>query len=206
MGRGRGRSLCALWGGISLGTGTLAYALFSSSTAGCSTNVVVLTRSAVTARGCAAYSVLARIGVGLIVLGAVLLLGSFVLAFRNRRAPGKSRVGEAVGAATATSNAAPVVAVPADTRVAEPAATGAATEDVAAAAPVAPVAPVTPATAPRTPGHSAIPGADRSEPVGPLGSAIDLPPGWYGNPNSPGRPVQWWDGSKLVDRPARPEE
>ena len=52
---------------------------------GCSTNLVVLTHSTVTARGCAAYSVVAHLGVGLIVLGAVLLLGSFVLAVRTRR-------------------------------------------------------------------------------------------------------------------------
>ena len=84
MGAGRGRSRCALWGGISLGVGTLAFALFSSASVGCSTNLVLLTHGTVTARGCAAYSVVAHVGVGLIVLGAVLLLGSFALAVRSR--------------------------------------------------------------------------------------------------------------------------
>ena len=35
----------AAWGGISLGVGTLAYALCSPSNAGCSTNLIVLTHS-----------------------------------------------------------------------------------------------------------------------------------------------------------------
>ena len=85
MERGRGRTRCVLWGGIALGVGTVLYALCSPSSVGCSTNLVVLTHSQVTARGCAAYSVVAHLGVGLIVLGAVLLLGSFVLAVRQRR-------------------------------------------------------------------------------------------------------------------------
>ena len=87
------RVRCAAWGGVSLGIGTLAFALCGPSTAGCSTNLVVLTHSAVTARGCAAFSVLARIGVGLMVLGAVLLLGSFVLAVRIRRPAPAARPG-----------------------------------------------------------------------------------------------------------------
>ena len=59
MGQGPGRMRCAAWGGVSLGVGTLAYALFSPSSVGCSTNVVVLTHGTVTERGCAAYSVMA---------------------------------------------------------------------------------------------------------------------------------------------------
>ena len=108
MGAVRGRTRCALWGGLSLGVGTLAFALFSPSSVGCSTNVVVLTRSAVTARGCAAYSVVAHVGVGLIVLGAVLLLGSFALALRTRRlgttdaAAGGAAIPEGFASVTAT--------------------------------------------------------------------------------------------------------
>jgi hypothetical protein len=34
-----------------------------------------------------------------------------------------------------------------------------------------------------------------------LGMAEQLPPGWYGNPDIPGKPVQWWDGTKLTDGP-----
>ena len=79
---------CAVWGGVSLGVGTLAYAFCSSSSMGCATNLVVLTRGAVTARGCAAFSVIAHVGIGCMVLGAVLLLGSFVLIARTwHRAP-----------------------------------------------------------------------------------------------------------------------
>jgi len=85
MGAVQGRTLCARWGGISLGAGTLAYALFSPASMGCSTNLVVLTRGTVTARGCAAYSVLSHVGVGLMVLGAVLLVGSFALVLKTRR-------------------------------------------------------------------------------------------------------------------------
>ena len=41
------------------------------------------------------------------------------------------------------------------------------------------------------------PGEDVAGPTGP----VSLPPGWYGNPDNPGGPVQWWDGKRLVDRP-----
>ncbi len=225
MERGRGRTRCVLWGGIVLGVGTVLYALCSPSSVGCATNLVVLTHSQVTARGCAAYSVAAHAGVGLIVLGAVLLLGSFVLAVRQRR--------QAASAASAAAQA----------RVEEPLVTSvgpapAATEDVPAAAPpVAPAAPSVP-----TPAPSAVPAPEpaagpetvapppvpappsvgqplvdrrrreRRAPVrvgpippgeddlGPIGPE-SLPPGWYGNPDNPGGPVLWWDGTRLVDRP-----
>ena len=47
------------------------------------------------------------------------------------------------------------------------------------------------------------PGEDVSPPPdeGLLGSVVQLPPGWYGNPDIPGKPVQWWDGTKLTDGP-----
>ena len=57
MERGRGRTRCVLWGGVVLGVGIVLTALCSPSSVGCSTNLVVLTHSQVTARGCAAYSV-----------------------------------------------------------------------------------------------------------------------------------------------------
>jgi hypothetical protein len=217
MGAGRGRSRCALWGGLSLGVGTLAYALFSPSSVGCSTNVVVLTRSAVTARGCAAYSVVAHLGVGLIVLGAVLLLGSFALALRIRRLG-------AADAAIATS-AEPIVHAP----VAAPAAQAApasrpvapAVTDRAPSEPVVaePVAagwverpgqresertpePAVARTRPIAPGEDVYDdGGNRPDEPGLLDSAVRLPPGWYGNPDNPGRPVQWWDGTRLTDGP-----
>ena len=125
MERGPMPTKCAAWGGIVLGIGTLAYALFSPSNAGCSTNLVVLTHSTVTAQGCAASSLLAHLGVGMIVLGAVLLLGSFILLVRNRRQPpadevagigtgasGSRATGEANGARIAAPAPAPAPAPP----------------------------------------------------------------------------------------------
>ena len=201
MGQGRGRTRCALWGGIALGVGTLLFALFSSSSAGCSTNVVVLTHSIVTARGCAAFSVVSHIGIGLIVLGAVLLLGSFALTVRARR---QSAVSAASNGAAPTPTPTPSPP-PAASIVVEP-------------APVQPVAaPVAPSTShvPPTPdGPVPSRGGTATEPpvaapsgpgpvlsTGPYGPVVRLPPGWYGNPNIPGGPVQWWDGEKLTDRP-----
>jgi hypothetical protein len=171
---------------------------------GCSTNLVVLTHSQVTARGCAAFSVAAHLGVGLIVLGAVLLLGSFVLAVRQRRqAAGASATAVAPSPdEESRTEAGPVPATPPAA-----AATG---EPPAPVAPVpTPPAPVQPSVEPpfverrrverRAPARVGPipPGEDDRGPVGP----VSLPPGWYGNPDNPGGPVQWWDGERLVDRP-----
>jgi hypothetical protein len=190
MERGRLRVRSAAWGGVSLGIGTLAYALCSPSSAGCSTNVIVLTHSSVTARGCAAFSVIARIGVGLMVLGAVLLLGSFILTVRTRRQT-----------TTGTGTAEPV---PARSAVSEALARPAAPTEVVAtaSAPVGREAPRRRAAervGPIPPGEDG-PEWDRPTPEVP----VPLPPGWYGNPNNPDKPVQWWDGTRLTDRPTRP--
>jgi hypothetical protein len=178
MERGRLRTRCAAWGGVALGAGTLAFALCSPSNAGCATNLVVLTHSTVTARGCAAYDLAARLGVGLMVLGAVLLLGSFILAVRTRR----HMVVDAPGA---------------EARPITPRSTGPTAErhEPPRAGPAAARTGPIP------------PGGDRSEddapgPVAPdAGPRVMLPPGWYGNPDNPDNPVQWWDGTKLTDRP-----
>jgi hypothetical protein len=197
-----------------LGVGTLAFALFSPSTAGCSTNVVVLTHSAVTARGCAAFSVVAHIGAGLVVLGAVLLLGSFALVLRSRRpGPADTEMGPAgvvpqteeppasavaTGPPVTTPTApAPAVVEPAPTRAPE------------VPRPVGPEpAPAATRTRPIAPGEdvfdqvfAAVDDEEGDGTAGLLGSAVHLPPGWYGNPNIPGKPVQWWDGTRLIDRP-----
>jgi len=209
MGQGQGRSRCALWGGISLGVGTLAYALFSPSSAGCSTNVVVLTHSAVTERGCAAYSVMSHTGVGLMVLGAVLLLGSFALALRSRRlaatspvvasdmsvAAARETVVPATGQSTRT-----LVAPVASAVVDEHPETSAIPEPEPAPPPTRPAAPEPELEARRGP---IAPGEDFYEPAdsGQLGPAVLLPPGWYGNPDVPGKSVQWWDGTKLTEGP-----
>ncbi len=113
-----------LWGGISLGVGIVAVALFSQTTGACNTNVIVLANARIALQSCAAYSICAHIGVGLMVLGALLIVGAFILSLS----------------------------------VAEP--------------------PIT-----------------DDERVG------ELPPGWFGDPTDPDRPVQWWDGKRLVDRP-----
>jgi hypothetical protein len=199
MERVRGRSLSALWGGIVLGTGTAAYALFSTSSAGCSTNLVVLTRSTVTARGCAVFSVVSHIGVGLIVLGAVLLLGSFALAVRTRRQPAPVHA-DLPGPVEATAGRAP-----------EPAPAAPVTFTGSRAVEEAPPPTVEHAIAEEAPSSfpepamawsPIAPGDDTAMSPGSLmGSSINLPPGWYGNPNNPGRSVQWWDGTKLTDRP-----
>ena len=192
---------CAVWGGLSLGVGTLAYALCSSSSMGCSTNLVVLTRGAVTARGCAAFSVVAHVGIGCMVLGAILLVGSFVLIARTwHQAP--------VAPLPAPAEA-PVATEPATVRHVPGGPPVAADAPIATAAdaPIAP-APVTVATRPAR----VEPPPLAPERVGPIPPGEDepggylpvhLPPGWYGNPDNPDKPVQWWDGTRLIDRPPR---
>jgi len=192
---------CAAWGGASLGVGTLAYALCSPSNAACSTNLIVLTHGTVTARGCAVFSVVARSGLGLMVLGAVLLLGSFIVNVRARRQSAvvdpqsetSSGLPDAMDAMEATEPATEPVAKPAET-------------------------PADVVTVPSSVGDDVPPGRRTSERVGPIPPGVysaawedaipagpmTLPPGWYGNPNNPDRPVQWWDGTRLTDRPSRP--
>jgi hypothetical protein len=194
MERGRLRVGSAAWGGVSLGVGTLTFALCSPSNAGCSTNLIVLTHGSVTARGCAAFSVAARIGVGMMVLGAVLLLGSFIVTIRARRQVA------AVAMAAETASALPI----------EPEAT-APTET-----PTEVVSPLS------TTVEEVVPKRRTAERVGPIPPgqygpeyepewhvatpevATTLPPGWYGNPNNPDSPVQWWDGNRLTEPPSRP--
>ncbi len=206
--------MCALWGGISLGVGTLAFALFSPSSSGCSTSIVVLTKSAVTARGCAAFAVVAHLGIGLMVLGAVLLIGSFLLAVRTRRHATEPSGAAGVEAASAAIPAPPVESAPPAESVTPspeplraPASTPASRPEPSYEPEPGytrePVYASEPVYAPRPERVSTpiAPGDDLSVGAGPLGGAVRLPPGWYGNPNNPGRPVQWWDGTKLTDRP-----
>ena len=223
MERGRGRIRCAVGGGIALGAGTLLFALCSPSSVSCATNIVVLTHGTVTARSCAAYSLAAHIGVGLIVLGAVLLTGAFLLAVRHRR----QTAGESTPPPAPAATAAP--GVPAGSVAPSGAATpvgvsaGSPTTPIppgpgrAVGTPDAPVPPggraePSPPTGPSGPGYPEVerrrgdrrarrsgpiaPGEDVGPPPGPM----PLPPGWYGNPDNPGGPVQWWDGTKLTDR------
>ena len=205
----------------------------------CSTNIVVLTNGQVTARGCAAYSVIAHVGVGLIVLGAILLLGSFVLAVRQRRngAEAASTTGVVPGASPGTGSdersprvVPPTRQEPGQGTPREPARSTAqlpAESTPARAGSVArrgthPAPDVDDlADEPSSPAGSSpvgewphverrrterravarvgpiAPGEDAPGPVGPT----SLPPGWYGNPDNPGGPIQWWDGTRLVDRP-----
>lgn len=184
------RVRCAAWGGASLGIGTLAYALCSPSSAGCSTNLVVLTHGAMTARGCAAYSMIARVGIGLMVLGAVLLLGSFILAVRFRR-----QAAPEVGSAEVALSPPDAAPVPSDTVAPHPSPisappVSAPVEDVPRRRPPVRVGPI-------PPGED---GPDWDEPA--PDRPVALPPGWYGNPGNPDKPVQWWDGTRLTDRPS----
>jgi hypothetical protein len=171
MGRGRGSSRWALAGACSFGAGTVAFALCSPASTGCTTNLVVLTNAAVTTRSCAAYSVAAHLGIGLMVLGGVLLVGYFIIVAVRPRA-GQPADAPAVR---------PPAADPVD---AQPPAVEPALAPPPAAEPVdAPVPAAEPTVAP-----------------------IALPPGWYGNPSNPDKPVQWWDGTKLTDAPPGPGE
>ena len=181
MERGRLRIRCAAWGGVALGVGTLVYALCSPSNAGCSTNLVVLTHSTVTARGCAAFGLAAHLGVGMMVLGAVLLLGSFILTVWTRRP------------------VAPVATVTGSPPITESRSNEASDRSVRSRPDSVPerVGPIPPGgESPEPDEHDPDQVTRAAEPP------VTLPPGWYGNPNNPDRPVQWWDGTKLTDRPA----
>ena len=129
-------------------------------------------------------------------LGAVVVLGGFVLAVRQRR-----QAGDATSTATVISPA-PVEAPGIESTAPAPA--------VARAADGGPVTPPVPPAEEwphverrrverRTSARVGPipPGEDEADRVGP----ILLPPGWYGNPDIPGGPVQWWDDTRLVDRP-----
>ena len=187
---GRIRIRSVIWGAVSLGVGTLAYALCSPSNAGCSTNLIVLTHSTVTARGCAAFSVVARFGVGLMALGAVLLLGSFIVTVRARRQAAAVVLTSEPAADQPVVLAAPAVAeAPTEVVVASSAA---ADETTPRRRPAERVGPI-------PPGRYA-PAWDEATTKVPT----MLPPGWYGNPNNRDRPVQWWDGTRLTDRPGGP--
>jgi hypothetical protein len=201
MERRRSLRLCSLGGGIALGAGIALWALCSPASVGCTTNIVVLTGGRITSKACAAYSVAAHAGVGLVVVGAVLLVGRFVLG-RIDRAAGSAADIEAPAAGSGAAPDGPVEA-PAST-----AAVGAPAAAVVAAVEV----PGTPATNGNGSGHR-----PRLEPVGAAPSEgppveldaararkrelplVDLPPGWYGNPDNPGGSVQWWDGTRLLD-------
>ena len=200
MERRRVLRACSLGGGIALGAGIALWALCSPTSVGCATNVVVLTGGRVTARGCAAYSVAAHVGVGLLVLGAVLLLGRFLLA----------RAGRAAAAATEE----PLVPARVDEAVAAPVVdlgTGRTEVHVngvngtnganGTRRHLEPVARL-------DDGGSAADGRDGAPDTGyrdrrrdeqSAAPLVGLPPGWYGNPDNPGGAVQWWDGARLVD-------
>ncbi len=218
MERGRGRTRCAVGGGTALAVGTVLYALCSPSSVSCATNLVVLTHGTVTARSCAAYSVAAHIGVGLIVLGAVLLVGSFVLTVRHRRQVAVDAESVQVAAPEPIpSGPAPPVATrrrpPEDERTVR----SASSEAPGAGYPAVerrrgerrrttrqgPIPPgegsIPPGRGPVPPGGTPIPPRE-DEPPEP--APVVLPPGWYGNPDNPDGPVRWWDGTRLTDRPS----
>ncbi len=181
MERGRGSSRWGLAGACSFGVGTIAFALCSQASTGCTTNLVVLTNGAVTTRSCAAYSVAAHLGIGLMLLGGVLLVGYFILVAVRPRA-GRPTDAPAVQLPAAE----PVMAQPlfAEPVVAQPPAVEPVVAEESAVEPVV-----------------AEPDVAEEPAVESATAPIALPPGWYGNPSNPDKPVQWWDGTKLTDAP-----
>lgn len=211
MERRHGQRLCALGGGIALGAGVATWALCSPASVGCTTNVVILTGGRVTSKGCAAYSVAAHAGIGLVVLGAVLLVGRFLLA----------RAARAGDVAVSTSSDAVVTAgEPSDVVGSTDADSGmgldldtsrglrAVSEEVDPVRTGSYVDERRAVGSFRSNGHDVDRRpTDSGGGGGESGRAsagqdlplIGLPPGWYGNPDNPAGTVLWWDGTRLLD-------
>ena len=172
-------------GGIATVVGIVLFALFSDAGGSCTANVIVLSDGVIGPHGCAASSIAYHAGIGLMVLGAALLIGACVLAVAAKAESGVVSAGAPAGVPTAVPTG-----LPAEERVSAIAAPS--------PAPEPPEVRVT-ATAPEAPDVvEEVPESDeqdRGEEV------IALPPGWYGNPSNRNGTVQWWDGHRLVDRP-----
>ena len=211
MERRHGQRLCALGGGIALGAGVAAWALCSPASVGCTTNVVILTGGRVTSKGCAAYSVAAHAGVGLVVLGAVLLVGRFLLA-RSARASDVAgdhssdvvvRAGEPSNVVVGTERGTGIgddldssLGLRAVAEAAEPVRTGYQVDEARAVGSFRSNGhdqDRRPTDAGGGGGHPGRASAGRDLRL------IGLPPGWYGNPDNPSGTVLWWDGTRLLD-------
>ncbi len=153
--------------------GIVLFALFSDAGGSCTANVIVLSDGVIGPHGCAASSIAYHAGIGLMVLGAALLVGACVLSVVGRT----DQAGVNIGSSTRASVTAPVPRVTAvRTR---------------SSAPAEEPSPAREPSPPEVPAEQEV----RSQEV------FALPPGWYGNPSNPNGSVQWWDGHRLVDRP-----
>jgi hypothetical protein len=91
-------------GGIAMVAGIVLFALFSDAGGSCTANVIVLSDGVIGPHGCAASSIASHAGIGLMVLGAALLVGACVLSVMGRTeqtaAAGSGTEGRASGATT----------------------------------------------------------------------------------------------------------
>ena len=161
-------------GGAAIAVGIVLFALFSDAGGACTANVVVLSDGVVGPHGCAASSIASHAGIGLMVLGAALLVVACLLAILGRtpqpEAPGPRSAAGTVGGDRRTGG---------DRRA-------------SAALPVAQGG---------TNGSNNGNATNGSAGKGREPEPLTLPPGWYGNPGNRNGAVQWWDGHRLVDRP-----
>ncbi len=171
-------------GGIASAVGIALFALFSDAGGTCTANVIVLNDGVIGPHGCAATSIAYHGGIGLMVIGAALLVGACALAVIGRTGQGIAE------AADTTATRAPTRprAVRPDGPLVRPGEGPNSAESL------------------RRPrkgeGTTTVrrPSPER-EPEEQPEAVIGLPPGWYGNPSNRNGSVQWWDGHHLVDRP-----
>lgn len=171
-------------GGITSGVGIVLFALLSDAGGACTANVIVLNDGVIGPHGYALSSIAFHAGIGLMVVGAALLVGASGLAVIGRTAQGAAISEDKVGVrARAVAVTGPEIN-----------GTGV-TEAVATPAPPAPAT----STEPEDRGTSALVSSAVEEQA--PEEVVGLPPGWYGNPSNRNGSVQWWDGHRLVDRP-----
>jgi hypothetical protein len=84
MERRRWSRRTAWGGGIATAAGIVLFALFSDAGGSCTANVIVLSDGVIGPHGCAASSIAYHAGIGLMVLGAALLVGACVLSVVGR--------------------------------------------------------------------------------------------------------------------------
>jgi hypothetical protein len=76
------------WGGaIASALGIVLFALFSDAGGTCTANVIVLSNGVIGPHGCAVSSIVYHAGIGLMVLGAALLVGACALAVMGSGVP-----------------------------------------------------------------------------------------------------------------------
>jgi len=174
MERRRWCRLTAWGGGAASAVGVVLFALFSDAGGSCTANVIVLGNGVIGPHGCAATSIAYHAGIGLMVLGAALLIGACMLAVLPRAESASAVGGRALPDRTLAAGHQNGVAGR-ENGVAAGHQNGVAGRENGVAA-----------------GHQ-----------NGVAAPVGLPPGWYGNPSNRGGAVQWWDGHRLVDPPPR---